>query len=124
MRGSGRDGRPAQRAQAADRGPLGPRRLVAIVVLVNLVGCASFAPCGAKGCPDDRRITAEVRGLLDEHDELGAPNLVTVQTVNRVIYLRGLVGTPYQKRLAQYLAGQVPDAARVVNLIGLDNGSR
>ena len=100
------------------------RRLLAAVVLVSFAGCASLAPCGIKGCPDDRRITAQVRGLLDEHDELGAPNLVTVQTVDRVVYLRGLVGTPYQKRLAQYLAGQASGAARVVNLIGLDNGSR
>jgi len=102
----------------------GLRRLLAAVVLVTLMGCASLAPCGIKGCPDDRRITAEVRDKLVEHDELGAPNVVTVQTVNRVVYLRGLVGTPYQKRLAQYLAGQAPGATSVVNLIGLDNGSR
>ena len=102
----------------------GLRRLLAVFVLVSLAGCAALAPCGIKGCPDDRRITAQVRGLLDEHDELGAPNHVTVQTVNRVVYLRGLVGTPYQKRLAQYLAAQAPGATSVVNLIGLDNGSR
>jgi osmotically-inducible protein OsmY len=95
-----------------------------LAILSVLTGCAPLMPCGIKGCPDDRRITAEVRGLLDVHDELGAPNLVTVQTIDRVVYLRGLVATPYQKRLAQYLAGQAPDAARVVNLIGLDNGSR
>jgi osmotically-inducible protein OsmY len=110
--------------RAHELGALGLRWLLAAVVLVKLAGCASLAPCGIKGCTDDARITAEVRGLLNEHDELAAPNLVSVQTVDRVVYLRGLVATPYQKRLAQYLAGQVPNAVRVVNLIGLDNGAR
>lgn len=76
------------------------------------------------GCPDDRRITAHVRELLDQYPALGAPNQVTVQTVDHVIYLRGLVDTPYQKRLAEYLAGQTEGAVRIINLIGLDNGSR
>ena len=100
------------------------RRLLAAVVLASLAGCASLAPCGIKGCPDDRRLTAQVRGLLDEHDELGAPNVVTVQTVDRVVYLNGLVETPYQKELAEALARQAPGTVRVVNLIGVSNGSR
>jgi osmotically-inducible protein OsmY len=119
-----------RRAQAGDRGAFGGRhamnrlrRLLAAAVLVSLVGCASLAPCGIKGCPDDRRITAQVRGLLDEHDDLGAPNLVTVQTVDRVVYLNGLVETPYQKELATALARQAPGIVRVVNLIGVSNGS-
>jgi osmotically-inducible protein OsmY len=119
-----------RRAQAGDRGAFGGRhamnrlrRLLAAAVLVSLVGCASLAPCGIKGCPDDRRITAQVRGLLDEHDDLGAPNLVTVQTVDRVVYLNGLVDTPYQKELATALARQAPGTVRVVNLIGVSNGS-
>jgi osmotically-inducible protein OsmY len=97
------------------------RRLLAAVVLVSLAGCASLAPCGIKGCPDDRRVTAQVRGLLDEHDELGAPNLVTVQTLDRVVYLHGLVDTPYQKELAEALARQAAGTVRVVNLIGVSN---
>jgi len=99
-------------------------RLAVLAIFVSLAGCQSFGRCGMKGCPDDQRITAQVRGLLDEHDELGAPNVVTVQTVDRVVYLNGLVETPYQKELAGALARQAPGTVRVVNLIGVSNGSR
>lgn len=99
-------------------------RLAMLAIFVSVAGCQSFGRCGMRGCPDDQQITAHVRELLDQYPALAAPSQVTVQTVNHVIYLRGLVATPYQKRLAAYLAGQIDVPVRVVNLIGLDNGSR
>ncbi len=80
----------------------GLRGLLAAVVLVTLMGCASLAPCGIKGCPDDRRITAEVRALLEEHPTASSPRIVvTVQTLDRVVYLNGLVDTPYRERVGR-----------------------
>jgi osmotically-inducible protein OsmY len=93
-------------------------------IVGGLAGCASLGRCGVEGCPEDRRVTAEVRALLDEHTELGTPNVVRVQTVDGVVYLKGLVSTPYQKRLAEALARQAGGGARVVNTIGVDNGAR
>jgi len=98
--------------------------LVALAAVWALSGCASFSRCGLEGCAPDREITAHVRTLLNQHEALEAPNLVTVQTLDRVVYLKGLVGTPYQKQLASYVASQADGVIRVVNLIGLENGSR
>jgi osmotically-inducible protein OsmY len=101
------------------------RTLLAVAAIVtSLAGCAGIGRCGIEGCPEDRSISAEVRALLDEHPELGTPNVVRVQTIDRVVYLRGLVGTPYQKRLAEAIASQADGAARIVNTIGVDNGTR
>jgi osmotically-inducible protein OsmY len=99
-------------------------RLAASAALLCVAGCASLEHCGIEGCPDDRRITARVRTLFEQHPTLEAPNLVTVQTVDRVVYLKGVVDTPYQQQLATYLARQVAGVARVVNLIGLSGEAR
>jgi osmotically-inducible protein OsmY len=99
-------------------------RLAAIAVLLSVAGCASLEGCRAQGCAQDRRISGEVRAILEGHPALESPNLVTVQTLNRVVYLNGLVDTPYQKELAAALARQAPGTVRVVNLIGVSNGSR
>jgi len=102
----------------------GVLRLAAIAALLCLAGCASLERCGTEGCTDDRRITAHVRALFDQHPTLEAPNLVTVQTVDRVVYLKGLVDTPYQQQLAASLAGQAAGVKRVVNMIGLSGDAR
>jgi osmotically-inducible protein OsmY len=99
-------------------------RLAVAAALLSVAGCASLERCGTEGCPDDRRITAHVRALFDQHPTLEAPNLVTVQTVDQVVYLQGLVDTPYQQQLAAYLAGQTAGVTRVVNLIGLSGEAR
>jgi osmotically-inducible protein OsmY len=99
-------------------------RLAAVAVLLGLAGCASLEACGIEGCQDDRRISGEVRALLEGHAALETPNRVTVQTVNRVVYLNGLVDTPYERELAEALAHQAHGAVRVVNSIGVDNGPR
>jgi osmotically-inducible protein OsmY len=100
------------------------RRVGVLALFLVLSGCASAGRCGLEGCPGDREITARVRALLDQHDELGAPNVVSVQTVDQVVYLKGLVDTPYQKRLASEVAGQAQGARRIVNMIAVDNGPR
>ena len=98
--------------------------LVALAAVWALSGCASFRRCGLEGCAPDREITAHVRTLLNQHEALEAPNLVTVQTLDHVVYLRGLVETPYQRQLAASVASQADGVARVVNMIGVENSSR
>jgi BON domain-containing protein len=120
----GEDGAVMAKLMAISVRGRGLLRLAAIAALLCVAGCASLERCGTEGCPDDRRITAHVRALFDQHPSLEAPNLVTVQTVHQVVYLRGLVDTPYQQQLATYLAGQAAGVARVVNLIGLSGDAR
>jgi osmotically-inducible protein OsmY len=87
-----------------------------------LQGCATHAGCGPGGCgADDAKITARVQAQFNQYPALQAPNLVYVQTVDRVVYLRGLVNTPYELELATSVASRVAGVTRVVNLIGLSN---
>jgi osmotically-inducible protein OsmY len=80
-----------------------------------LSGCATFEKCGFKGCPGDAEITAEVKALFDQHPELGTS--ISVQTLDHVVYLYGLVDTPLDAGIANSVALQVPDATRVISLV-------
>jgi osmotically-inducible protein OsmY len=95
--------------------------LAPILVVGGLVGCATFEKCGFRGCPGDATITAEVQALLDQNPPLGPPNEVYVQTLDHVVYLNGIVDTPFQLRLAESLAGEAAGVSRVVNNIGLSS---
>jgi osmotically-inducible protein OsmY len=78
-------------------------------------------PCTSAACGTDARITAAVQSLFSQHAALETPNDLEIQTVHRVVYLRGLVSTPYVSELAEAVARQAQGAVRVVNLIGVDN---
>jgi BON domain len=90
---------------------------IACALLLGSALCA----CAALGKPDARdvRITADVQARLAQYPELQAPNSVDVQTQHRVVYLHGLMDTPFQSSLASSVASQVPGVRRVENLIGL-----
>jgi osmotically-inducible protein OsmY len=92
-----------------------------ICVAAALTGCASFGKCGSGGCPPDARISDEVRALLAQSPALGTPNLISVQTIHGVVYLRGLVSTPYQIAEAGSIAKQAPGVTGVQNMISIDN---
>jgi osmotically-inducible protein OsmY len=92
-----------------------------IVALFLSAGCAGFGKCGFGECPADARITTQVRSLLGQSPALGAPNLVSIQTVNGVVYLRGIVSTPAQIETAGALARQAPGVISVENLLSIDN---
>jgi osmotically-inducible protein OsmY len=74
-------------------------------------------------CPGDAKITADVRALFQQHPILEPPNLLTVQTLDRVVYLYGLVDTDYEREIAELVALQAPGVAKVVNSIGI-SGNR
>jgi osmotically-inducible protein OsmY len=90
---------------------------------VLLLLASALCACATLGEPDtpDARITADVQARLAQYPELQAPNSLDVQTLHRVVYLRGLMGSPFQIQLAGSLARQVPGVRRVENLISLQN---
>ena len=95
---------------------------VTVVLAAALPACAAYRKCGLGGCPGDANITAEVQTLFDQHPALKPPNLIHVQTVDRVVYLSGLVDTDLERQIAESVALQAPRAAKVVNSIGLSGG--
>jgi osmotically-inducible protein OsmY len=94
------------------------RRLACPLLLGSVLSA-----CAALTHPDprDAGITAEVKARLAQYPELQAPNSLDVQTVHQVVYLRGLMGTPFEIRLASSVASQVSGVRRVENVIGLDD---
>jgi osmotically-inducible protein OsmY len=92
-----------------------------IYLAAVLTGCAAFVKCGLRECPADAKISAEVRSLFAQSPALEAPNLISVQTVHGVIYLRGLVSTPYQIAEAGSLAARARGMIDVQNLLSIDN---
>src|ERR1700691_5839423 len=78
-----------------------------------LAGCASFGECGAGDCSGDAKISTEVRTLLAQSPSLGGTNQIRVQTIHGVVYLRGLVSTPYQIEEAGSIAEQAEGVSRV-----------
>jgi osmotically-inducible protein OsmY len=93
--------------------------IFAVVLSVGLCGCAVYRKCGLEGCPGDAKITADVRALFQQHPSLEPPNVLTVQTLDRVVYLYGLVDTVYEREIAELVALQAPGVAKVVNSIGI-----
>ncbi len=87
---------------------------------VILSGCAGFGDCG-RACAGDSEVTAQVHALLARSPALDAPNSISVQTERGVVYLRGLVSTPYQVAEAGSIAARAPGAKRVQNLLSIDN---
>jgi osmotically-inducible protein OsmY len=99
----------------------------ALVATLSLAGsgggCAAFDRCGFGGCPGDAKITADVRAQFDQHPALESPNLLSVQTLDGVVYLYGLVDTDLERQLAESVAHEAPGVAKVVNSIGI-SGNR
>lgn len=94
------------------------RRIAGVMLLASAVGgCAVLGKPGG----GDARITADVKARLGQYPELQEPNMLDVQTVHGVVYLHGVMSTPFEIQLASSVAAQVAGVKRVENLIGLDN---
>ena len=91
----------------------------AFILTGVLAGCATYGECGIEGCAGDAKLSANVRALIDQHAELGAPNSIQVQTVDHVVYLNGTVSQGLQGREAQMAALQAPGVTQVVNSIAV-----
>jgi osmotically-inducible protein OsmY len=97
---------------------------LALLLGASLSGCATFEKCAAQNCAGDAQITADVRAALSEHPDLGAPAALRVQTINRVVYLNGLVDTELQRTSAETYAMRVANVKDVVNSIAIRNAGR
>ena len=97
---------------------------VAACMACALGACAPIEKCGFAGCPGDAQITADVRALFDRHPELGPSGLLSVQTLDGVVYLYGLVATDLVREEAESIALQAPHVKKVVNSLGVTNAGR
>jgi osmotically-inducible protein OsmY len=101
--------------------------LYAAVLALSLAGalpaCAVYKKCGFAGCPGDAQISADVYALFDQHQSL-APGAVSVQTLDGVVYLYGVVDTDLMRTEAQQIAMQAPHVKKVVNSIGVQNAGK
>lgn len=97
-------------------------RATALIVCLTaaLTGCATFGKCGLRECTADAKISDEVRTLLAQSPAFGA-NQISVQTIHGVVYLRGLVSTPYLIAEAESIAEQAQGVTDVRNLLYIDN---
>jgi osmotically-inducible protein OsmY len=78
--------------------------------------CSASASTGrtnaTSSCPSSK-------ALFDQHPELGTS--IDVQTLDHVVYLYGLVDTPFQSEIAKSVAVDAPGVARVVSSIANGN---
>jgi osmotically-inducible protein OsmY len=91
----------------------------AVILSGLLPGCATNPKCASDGCRGDAKITADVRALFNTYPVLEPPNLLTVQTADRVVFLNGLVATDLQRDMAETVALRAPGVAMVVNGIAV-----
>jgi len=94
---------------------------LAVTLTGALPGCATYEKCGLEGCPGDAKITANVQARLNQDTDLGPPDSITVQTLNSVVYLNGLVDVGFEKRMAETAARGVPGVTKVVNNISVSH---
>src|SRR5271163_1671678 len=97
---------------------------IGFVLTAALPACAVYEKCGFSGCPGDAQITADVRALLDQHPGAAPPGAVSVQTLNQVVYLYGLVDTDLMREEVQEIAMRAPHVKKVVNSIGVLNAGK
>jgi BON domain len=94
------------------------RALVAAAILATaLSGCAAFPRSSDPAV--DQKITAGVEAKFRQHPELEAPDLIGVQTINRVVYLSGTVSAGLQREYAESVASRAPGVTKVVNSISI-----
>jgi hypothetical protein len=122
--GGRRDARPTLKAtlKKGDRVEKASNHsFVLAALLLLLAACAEERQCGFRGWSADATITANVQALIKQHDELGPPNPIYVQTLDHVVYLSGQVTEGNMKQTAEAPAQNSPGVTRVVNSISLEH---
>jgi osmotically-inducible protein OsmY len=90
-----------------------------LILAGALPGCATSGKCESGGCSADAKITASVQARFDQHAELGPPNLIRVETRDRVVYLSGVVSAGEFSDVAESVAHEAPGVTRIVNSISI-----
>ena len=89
----------------------------AFILAAALPGCAAFPQSSDPAV--DQKITADVEARFRQHPDLEAPDLIDVQTRNRVVYLSGTVSAGLQREYAESVASRTPGVKKVVNSISV-----
>jgi osmotically-inducible protein OsmY len=92
-----------------------------VMLIGALGGCATVEKCGLEGCDSDRQISAQVKALLNAHPEFGPPGSISVETLNGVVYLDGLVTGGLEKRSVESIVRQASGVKRVVNGVSVEH---
>jgi osmotically-inducible protein OsmY len=103
------------------RSDLLPAALLSLCAAVPLCACQTYKKCGLAGCAGDADITARVESQLDRYAPLYT---IRVQTLDKVVYLRGQVDTDVERFLAVSVAGNVQGVSDVVDSISVNNFGR
>jgi hypothetical protein len=105
-----------------------PKRLSALALgflwVAALPGCAVFPKCEPENCAADAELKRNVEEVFADHAEFGAPGTIRVQSINKVVYLNGLVNSDFERQSAEALALSVPGVKDVVNSIVPRSNSR
>jgi osmotically-inducible protein OsmY len=91
---------------------------VALLSLLPLAGCAVYHKCGLEGCPEDAQITAKIEALLYANKAIAVWD-IQVQTLNRTVYLYGLVDTNVQRSFIEDTARETAGVENVVDSIAI-----
>jgi hypothetical protein len=89
----------------------------ALTLAMALPGCAVLPQSSNRAV--DQEITANLQTRFGKQTELEAPNLINVQTINRVVYLNGLVSSGLQRSDAESVANQVQGIDKIVDSIAI-----
>ena len=89
----------------------------AFILAAASPGCTAFPQSSDPAV--DQKITADVEARFRQHPELEAPDLIDVQTINRVVYLNGTVSAGLQRDYADSVASGAPGVKKVVNSISV-----
>ena len=92
----------------------------ALILNGTLTAWADTRNSSIVGDLDDARITADVRGVIAQHRDLGPPNEIHIDTRDHVVYLSGWSTTGGAEDNAVDIARRVAGVTRVVNTIRLD----
>jgi osmotically-inducible protein OsmY len=90
-----------------------------------LAGCslpATLAKCGLSGCAGDAQITADIRAKLYSRPDIFDGG-ITVQTLDRIVYLYGIVDTDPERFEVIAIARGVPGVTDVVDSISIRNNA-
>jgi hypothetical protein len=94
----------------------------AVILTASLPVWAGDGRCGTAGCPGDTKITNDLQMRMKQYSAIEAPDSVSVQTKNQVVYLYGKVSTSLQRSTAESIARAVPGVTRVVDSISVEGG--
>jgi osmotically-inducible protein OsmY len=90
---------------------------------VRTIGFALLLGACLSGCAttkQDEKLSANVRGAIDRHADLGPPGTIQVQARNGVVYLSGLVNSGLSAENAVSVAHAVPGVTQVVSNVSVD----